>query len=168
MSQPSCLKGVSREVRDAVEAAMGMGWTPKRTRRHIMLYGPNGKGLVLVSTSTKEPNVYKKIMGDIKRESGQMKITKAELNKLLVVFEEKKNKFPKLFLEKWCADRDIPVEVITMYCNRHPVLKLRNQAIRDFRAHYPEMSYPQIGKVFKRNHTTIMSALGVLKKNRRH
>lgn len=71
MKRSVCLSGLPEGVKKAIEYAVDEGWRPVKTRRHIMLYGPNRKGLVLVSISTKEPNIYKKILGDIRREGSK-------------------------------------------------------------------------------------------------
>jgi len=46
-------------------------------------------------------------------------------------------------------------------------LKARHAAMRAVKLARPEMSYPTMGRIFNRDHTTVMNALGALKKKAR-
>lgn len=94
-----------------------------------------------------------------------MKITR-NTQKVLNNFYKSQDAFPKAFLRNWCEERNIPVDVIFVRCNSKAVIKIRNEALFAFRQKYPRMSYPMIARIFKRDHTTIMSALGVLSRGK--
>lgn len=46
------------------------------------------------------------------------------------------------------------------------VVKARYEAIRLIHAEYPLKSYPELGRIFHRDHSTVMYALGALKNKR--
>ena len=50
--------------------------------------------------------------------------------------------------------------------DRH-LVAARYEAIRLVKSHCPHLSYPGIGRVFNRDHTSILNALGRVKKNKK-
>ena len=50
---------------------------------------------------------------------------------------------------------------------RRSVVSVRHRAIRLVHAAYPNKSFPEIGRIFARDHATVMYALGRLKRSPR-
>ncbi len=57
----------------------------------------------------------------------------------------------------------IPLAEIMAKKRHRAVVDARHLAIKLVRERFPEMSYPQLGKFFGMDHSSIMSALGALK-----
>jgi chromosomal replication initiation ATPase DnaA len=95
-----------------------------------------------------------------------MTISKKELNEIAAMADKAYYAFPKEFLKKWCEARGVPYEIITARNSRAAIVRLRKEALLAFIAQYPNMSYVAVSKIFGRNHTTILSMLGRLKKNK--
>jgi chromosomal replication initiation ATPase DnaA len=63
--------------------------------------------------------------------------------------------------------RDVsPDDIIGPRRDRH-LVAARYEAIRLVKDHCPHLSYPGIGRVFHRDHTSILNALGRVKKNKK-
>lgn len=58
---------------------------------------------------------------------------------------------------------DVSLGDILSPSRRYPVVAARHAAMRTIRNGFPSMSTPAIGRLFKRNHTTVCHALGTLK-----
>lgn len=64
-------KGADSEVRRAIDYALALGWTCRQlANSHFLLLAPDGVGKVTVSaTPSKSRFIYRKILGDIQRET---------------------------------------------------------------------------------------------------
>jgi chromosomal replication initiation ATPase DnaA len=49
-------------------------------------------------------------------------------------------------------------------CRQRPIVRARHRAIRKVRAAYPAKSFPEIGRIFHRDHSTVIYALGLRRK----
>ncbi len=67
---------------------------------------------------------------------------------------------PVDFIRSRCAVRSITLETITVHNRAAAIVSVRSLIIRETNRRYPDMSIAQLAKYFRRNHTTILHALG--------
>ncbi|WP_105430202.1 helix-turn-helix domain-containing protein [Neorhizobium sp. T6_25] len=67
---------------------------------------------------------------------------------------------PVDFIRSRCALRSITFDQITVHDRAAAIVSVRNLIIRETNRRYPDMSIAQLAKYFRRNHTTILHALG--------
>ncbi|HYD87137.1 MAG TPA: helix-turn-helix domain-containing protein [Vitreimonas sp.] len=68
----------------------------------------------------------------------------------------------KAIVERCAARHGFTADQLKAKGRSRPLVKARNEAIQLVAKCFPDFSYPHLGKIFRRDHTTIMHALGVL------
>lgn len=67
---------------------------------------------------------------------------------------------PVDFIRSRCALRSVTFEQITVHNRAAAMVATRNLIIRETHRRYPDMQIAQLAKYFRRNHATILHALG--------
>lgn len=62
-------------------------------------------------------------------------------------------------IEDVCAIHGVAYRELMSHDRRHKVVDARHEAIALIAKHNPDFSFPRIGKIFNRDHTTVMFAL---------
>ena len=67
-------------------------------------------------------------------------------------------------IEKVAAARGVTLDQVLGPLRWRPIVMARHEAMKAVRAANPNMSTPQIGKIFNRDHSSVCFALGMLKR----
>lgn len=70
--------------------------------------------------------------------------------------------FPEDVLREFCESRMVGIRDIVEHSAFPHLATLRREAMREVAARCPQLSSPDLGRVFKRDHSTMLYALGAL------
>lgn len=70
---------------------------------------------------------------------------------------------PRDFVKTRCLELRVEFSVMTKPCRRREVTEAKHLVIFEIKQRYPELSYPQIGRMFSMDHTSVLHAVRKMK-----